>query len=132
MILTLRQQGLPLDDLVDLVQQPLPKASRSSVYRLLKRKGVSRLPKQGEQETGQEDTRGQFKDYGPGFVHIDCFYLPKLEGKKRYCFVAIDRATRLSFLFVSFCLRAQGQEGRHRFSQPLSFVLSVQDQQNLD
>jgi transposase len=100
MILSLRQKGLPLDDLVDLVQQPLPEATRSSVYRLLHRNGVSRLPKKGEQETGQDDKHGQFKDYGPGFVHIDCFYLPKLEGKKRYCFVAIDRATRLSFLFV--------------------------------
>ena len=100
MILCLRQKGLPLDDLVDLVQQPLPEATRSSVYRLLKRNGVGRLPKKGEQETGQEDKHGQFKDYGPGFLHIDCFYLPKLEGKKRYCFVAIDRATRLSFLWV--------------------------------
>lgn len=100
MILSLRQKGLPLDDLVDLVQQPLPEASRSSVYRLLKRNGVSRLLGKEEQETGQEDKHGQFKDYGPGFVHMDCFYLPKLEGKKRYCFVAIDRATRLSFLWV--------------------------------
>ena len=107
MILSLRQKGVPLDDLVDLVQQPLPKATRSSVYRLLHRNGVSRLPRkgeqetgQGEQETGQDDKHGQFKDYGPGFLHIDCFYLPKLEGKKRYCFVAIDRATRLSLLWV--------------------------------
>lgn len=100
LILSLRQKGLPLDDLVDLVQQPLPEASRSSIYRLLKRNGVSRLPKQEEQETGQDDKHGQFKDYGPGFVHMDCFYLPKLEGKKRYCFVAIDRATRLAFLAV--------------------------------
>ncbi len=115
LILSLRQKGLPLDDLVDLVQQPLPEATRSSVYRLLKRNGVSRLSKKGEQETGQTETgqtetgqtetgqtdkHGQFKDYGPGFLHIDCFSLPKLEGKKRYCFVAIDRATRLSFLWV--------------------------------
>ena len=100
MILSLRQKGLPLDDLVDLVQQPLPEATRSSVYRLLQRNGVSRLPKKGEQETGQEDKHGQFKDYGPGFVHMDCFYLPKLGGKKRSCFVAIDRATRLAFLAV--------------------------------
>ena len=99
MILSLRQKGLPLDDLVDLVQQPLPDATRSSIYRLLKRNGVSRLPKKEEQETGQ-DKHGQFKDYGPGFLHIDCFYLPKIEGKKRYCFVAIDRATRLSLLAV--------------------------------
>jgi transposase InsO family protein len=100
LILSLRQKGVPLDDLVDLVQQPLPEASRSSVYRLLKRNGVSRLAKKEEQETGQDDKHGQFKDYGPGFVHIDCFYLPKLEGQKRYCFVAIDRATRLSLLWV--------------------------------
>jgi hypothetical protein len=44
-------------------------------------------------------------DYGPGFVHMGCFYLPKLDAKKRYCFVAIDfvaidRATRLAFLAV--------------------------------
>jgi len=32
LILSLRQKGLPLDDLVDLVQQPLPEASRSSIY----------------------------------------------------------------------------------------------------
>ena len=106
MILSLRQKGLPLDDLVDLVQQPLPEARRSSVYRLLKRNGVGRLPKKGEQETGQDDKHGQFKDYGPGFLHIDCFYLPKLEGKKRYCFVAIDRATRLSLLATRLSLLA--------------------------
>ena len=45
MILSLRQKGLPLDDLVDVVQQPLPEATRSSVYRLLQRNGVSRLPR---------------------------------------------------------------------------------------
>jgi transposase InsO family protein len=105
MILALRRQGLPIDDLVDLVRQPLPEATRSSVYRLLKRSGVSRLPRKEEQETGQgegpqSDRHGQFKDYGPGFLHVDCFYLPKLEGQKRYCFVAIDRATRLSYLAV--------------------------------
>ncbi|MDQ2686234.1 MAG: hypothetical protein M3Y28_00030 [Armatimonadota bacterium] len=100
MILSLRQQGLSLDDLVDLVQLPLPEAKRSSVYRLLKRRGVNRLPKKEEQETGQDDKHGQFKDYPPGFLHIDCFYLPKLEGKKRYCFVAIDRATRLAYLWI--------------------------------
>ena len=52
MILALRQKGLPLDD---LVQQPLPEARRSSIYRLLKRNSVSRLPKKKEQETGQDD-----------------------------------------------------------------------------
>ena len=29
---------------------------------------------------------------------MDCLSLPKLDGTRRYCFVAIDRATRLSYL----------------------------------
>ena len=53
LILCLHQKGLALDDLVDLVQPPLPDATRSSVYRLLHRNGVSRLPKKAEQEKRQ-------------------------------------------------------------------------------
>lgn len=97
LILSLRKEGLPLDDLTQAVQQVRPAATRSSIYRVLRRSGRSRLPKIEPQDTGQ---CGQFKEYGPGFVHIDCFYLPQLEGAKRYCFVAIDRATRLCLLTV--------------------------------
>ena len=100
MILALRQmilasrragrQGLPLDELVDLVQQPLPEATRCSVYRLLKllkRNGVRRLPKQEEQAPEAGGTRNRPRrqtrpvqglwawDYGPGFVHMDCYGL---------------------------------------------------------
>ena len=100
LILSLRQKGLALDDLTDAVQVVLSKAKRPTVHRLLVRHGVSRLPPRGQQESGQDDKHGQFQDYPPGFVHMDCFYLPKLEGQKRYRFVAIDRATRLSFLAV--------------------------------
>ncbi len=97
LILSLRQKGLPLDDLAEAIQQVRPAATRSSIYRVLRRSGKSRLPKNEPQDTGQ---CGQFKEYGPGFVHIDCFYLPQLEAQNRYCFVAIDRATRLCLLAV--------------------------------
>ena len=102
LVLWLRRTAhLPLDDLLDEVQILLPHARRSSLHRLLVRHGCSRLPGKGQQETGQEGVGvGTFKDYGPGFLHIDCFYLPKLDGQKHYCFVAIDRATRLVFLHV--------------------------------
>ena len=105
LILSLRQKGLSLDDLTDAVQVVLSEAKRASIHRLLVRHGVSRLPKKEQQESGQgqgpeNDKHGQFKDYPPGFLHIDCFYLPKLAGQKRYCFVAIDRATRLAYLAV--------------------------------
>ena len=37
----------------------------------------------------------KFKEYEPGYLHLDVTYLPKLNGDKYYLFVAIDRATRL-------------------------------------
>jgi transposase InsO family protein len=98
MVLWMRQNGeLSLDDLLDAVEPLLPHLRRSSLHRLLVRHGCNRLPKKEQQATGQP---GTFKEYGPGFLHIDCFYLPKLDGQKYYCFVAIDRATRLVFLWV--------------------------------
>ena len=41
-----------------------------------------------------------FKDYEPGFIHIDIKYLPKMpdEETRRYLFVAIDRATRWVYM----------------------------------
>lgn len=61
------------------------------------RNGCSRRPSKEQQPSGH---LGTFKEYGPGYVHIDCFYLPQLEGQKHYCFVAIDRATRLVYIWV--------------------------------
>jgi len=96
--LWMRRTGeLPLDELHESLEELLPGVTRSSLHRLLVRHDCSRLPKKEQQPTGQP---GTFKEYGPGYVHIDCFYLPKLEGQKYYCFVAIDRATRLVYLYV--------------------------------
>ena len=48
--------------------------------------------------------RKKFAQYEPGFLHIDVFYLPKIgeKGKKKryYCFLAIDRATRMLLLEI--------------------------------
>ena len=43
-----------------------------------------------------------FKAYEPGYVHIDVKYLPQMqdETKRRYLFVAIDRATRWVFIRI--------------------------------
>ncbi len=40
------------------------------------------------------------REYAPDSAHIDLFYLPTLEGTKRYCFLAVDRATRRVFVAV--------------------------------
>jgi len=84
---------LNLNEIVAELARLFPHFNRSNVYRTLRRQGLHRLPKPRPQP-------GRFSTYPPGYLHIDLFYLPRLEGKRRYCFVAIDRATRLLYLRV--------------------------------
>jgi transposase InsO family protein len=89
---------LPLDDLVAITREFInPDASRSGIDRCLKRFGVSNLKALRAEIEGDEPApKKTFKDYEPGFVHIDIKYLPQMpdETRRRYLFVAIDRATR--------------------------------------
>lgn len=100
LVLVLRRTlGLTLDDLVTVTREFIhPGASRSGLHRLLKRHGISRP----SPEITDKISRKSFKDYFPGFVHIDVKYLPKMadEDSRRYLFVAIDRATRWVFVKV--------------------------------
>jgi len=106
LVLALRQSlYLPLDDLL-LVTRPHinPDVSRSSIARLLKREGMLRLQdviRKAECET--ITPKKTFKEYEPGFIHIDVkYYLPQMpdETSRRYLFVAIDRATRWVFMHI--------------------------------
>ena len=47
-------------------------------------------------------THKPFKAYEPGYLHIDVKYLPQMaeEERRRYLFVAIDRATRWVFVRI--------------------------------
>lgn len=82
---------MDLDDLIDCVSEKIPNANRSNVYRTLRAFSISKVPQQ------QKDKAKKFKEYEPGYLHIDVTYLPKLDGCKYYLFVAIDRATRLLY-----------------------------------
>ena len=96
-----RATGFPLDDLTFILTHFLPHLNRDAVYRILKAEGLNRLPP-------AERTRkphGPFKDYEVGFVHMDVKHLPKLQDRervlrKRYLYVAIDRASRYVHLAV--------------------------------
>jgi transposase InsO family protein len=83
-----------LDDVVDTVATVIPKANRSNVSRTLQALHISRVPQDKKEEAKK------FKEYEPGYLHIDVTYMPKLEGIKYYLFVAIDRATRLMYYKV--------------------------------
>ena len=96
-----RSTGFPLDALTFVVTHFLPHLNRDAVYRILKAEGLNRLPP-AEQA---RKPHGTFKDYEVGFVHVDVKHLPKLRDRdgatrKRYLYVAIDRASRYVHLAV--------------------------------
>jgi hypothetical protein len=80
-VLTLRQTlYLPLDDLLYIAKQYInADLSRSGLTRLLKREGMSRLRDVIPNADGETiPAKKTFKDYEPGFVHIDIKYLPQM------------------------------------------------------
>jgi hypothetical protein len=91
---------LPTDDLLAVTREFInPAVSRAGLGRCLRRHGVSNLRDLVVHEGGSPATKKTFKDYEPGFLHIDIKYLPQMPDEKarRYLFVAIDRATRLVY-----------------------------------
>lgn len=90
---------LSLDDLLSVVREFVNASmSRSALDRLLRRRGVSRLP---VEEAPARPTQA-FKAYEPGYLHVDVKYLPQMpdETQRRYLFVAIDRATRWVYIEI--------------------------------
>ena len=100
-VVTLRQLLLlSIDDLLVITKEFINSdVSRSGLGRCLVRHKVNNLPalKAAQNpDTAEKKPTKTFKDYEPGFLHIDIKYLPKMpdEAQHRYLFVAIDRATR--------------------------------------
>ena len=90
---------LSLDDLLAVMREFVnPDVSRSGLDRCLRRHGVSNL--RALQPQARKATHAPFAAYEPGYVHIDVKYLPQMadEDRRRYLFVAIDRATRWVFI----------------------------------
>ncbi len=92
---------LPLDDLLDVVKGLGIKITRSSLARALQRNDLSNLSKYIK-SLNEEDkpSHSKFKEYKAGYVHIDIKYLPKIDGKRTYLYVAIDRSTRIVFVDI--------------------------------
>lgn len=85
---------LPLDDLLLQLSEYVPSLKRGNLYRILRHYQLNRLTDEEKREIKK------FKQYPPGYLHIDCFYLPKFQGKRAYCYLSVDRATRLIFLRI--------------------------------
>ena len=92
---------LPLDDLLAVVREFLnPDVSRSGLDRCLRRHGAGNLRElKGK---APRPSHKPFKAYDPGYLHVDVKFLPQMadEDRRRYLFVAIDRATRWVFVRI--------------------------------
>lgn len=80
-----------LDEIAEVLEPDDPEKIRSAVYRTFVREGINKVPQK------EKDKAKKFKEYEPGYLHIDVTYLPKINGVKYYLFVAIDRATRTMY-----------------------------------
>lgn len=114
---------LALDEIADLLIVSNNNYNRSNIYRTFKSVGINTLPEE------KKDEAKKFKEYKPGFLHIDVTYLPKLEGSKKYLFVAIDRATRLLFYKIydnknAFCSNKFFKECQKFFPVIISHILT--------
>jgi len=94
---------LPLDDLLAVTREFInPDVSRSGLDRCLRRHEVADLKSLQPEQEGQAKPLKTFKDYEPGYLHIDIKYLPQMpdENRRRYLYVAIDRATRWVYMRI--------------------------------
>lgn len=100
-VVHLRRALLLLDDLLAVTREFIcEKVSRSGLDRCLRRHGVGNLHALRPAEPAPPHKA--FKSYVPGYLHMDVKYLPQMqdEDKRRYLFVAIDRATRWVFVQI--------------------------------
>lgn len=100
-MLSLRQSlSLPLDGTRQYIY---PEVARSGIAHLLKREDMARLRDVIPEAEGETmSAKKAFREYEPGFVHVDIKYFPQMpdESSRRYQFVAIDLATRWVFLHI--------------------------------
>ncbi|MGH7011311.1 MAG: IS481 family transposase, partial [Caulobacteraceae bacterium] len=87
---------LSLDDLAEVMRRCVnPQLSRSAIHRCLQRHGISTKPK------AEAAPKLKFETKTPaGFVHTDVKYLPPLNRRRAYAYVAIDRATRFAYVEI--------------------------------
>ncbi len=88
-----------IDELSETLKPFLPHLNRHNIYRCLKRHGLSQLKILREGIEAKE-VKKAFKEYAPGYIHVDIKKMPKLKGEteKKYLFVSIDRATRYVYI----------------------------------
>jgi hypothetical protein len=87
-----RHRLLPRDDYLYALQPAIPQLTRSSLYRCLRRHGISRLPVEGDKPYKKKS-----KAYPIGCFHVDIADVRAAEGKL-YLYVAIVRTSETAYV----------------------------------
>jgi transposase-like protein len=119
--------GLSIDDITEVMNRCLnPSLTRSSIYRTLRRCGVSK----GTYGASEEKPQIFEEAKECGYIHMDVKYLTKLDGRRSYVYVAIDRLTRYVYTEVLSDLESSTAAGfveRFRKHFPHQIIQIVTD-----
>lgn len=89
-----KSSWMSIDEVWETLLIENSKISRSSIYRVLVKENINVAAAE------KKEKAKKFKEYEPGYLHIDVTYLPKFNGQSYYLFVAIDRCTRTMIYWV--------------------------------
>lgn len=92
-----KQYKKTLEEIFFSLEDQIPGLYPMKVYRCLRRHGLNVLP---EEFVKAERVIGKFRKYGIGYLHIDLLYAPKINKVRRYVYTAIDRVSKLAFLYL--------------------------------
>jgi transposase-like protein len=87
-----------IEEIYLTLETVIPNLYPVKIYRCLARYGLSVLP---EELIKAERQIKRFRRYTIGFLHIDTFYAPKINGKRWYVFTCIDRVSKIAYLWVT-------------------------------
>ena len=62
-----------LDEMVDILSEIMPHSNRNNIYKTLVDFDINTVP------ANKKDEAKKFKEYKPGFIHVDVTYLPKID-----------------------------------------------------
>lgn len=101
--------GLSIDDITEVMKRCIrPEIARSSIHRAMVRRGVTKK----EKDASESISRKNFEEVTQcGYIHMDVKYLTKLDGKRSYLYVAIDRLTRYVYAEILYDLEPKTAGG---------------------
>jgi len=87
-----------VDEIYLTLLKDIPNLYPQKVYRCVRRYGLSSLPKEF---VAAERKIRKFRKYTIGYIRIDTLFSPKIVKKRYYIFTAIDRVSKVAFLWVA-------------------------------